>query len=69
MFENLLSFIPASQRGFFYIALGLILILGALSKLGFLQGFLNIILIVVGLLLTYQGLQKTNVLKLFKKSK
>jgi uncharacterized membrane protein len=68
MFDELFSFLPASQRGFLYLALGLILILGALSKLGFLQNFLNIILVVVGVLLVYQGLTKTNVLKKFKKS-
>lgn len=68
MFDNLFGFLPASQRGLLYIALGLILILGALSKLGFLQSFLNIILIVVGVLLVYQGLTKTNLLKMFKKS-
>ncbi|MBI2344602.1 hypothetical protein HYV10_00830 [Candidatus Dependentiae bacterium] len=68
MLDNFFSFLPASQRGFLYIFLGLVLILGALSKLGFFQSFLNIILIVVGLLLTYQGLRKTNLLKLFKKS-
>ncbi len=66
MFEDLFSFIPAAQRGFIYLALGFVLILGALSKLGFLQNSLNIILIVVGVLLVYQGLQKTSLLKKFK---
>lgn len=68
MFEELFSFLPSSQRGFLYLALGLVLILGALSKLGFLQNFLNIILVVIGILLVYQGLVKTNLLKKFKKS-
>jgi hypothetical protein len=68
MFEELFSFLPASQRGFLYLALGLVLILGALSKLGFLQNFLNIILVVVGILLVYQGLVKTSLFKKIKKS-
>lgn len=68
MFDDLFSFLPAAHRGFVSLALGLVLILGALSKLGFLQNFLNIILVVVGLLLVYQGLTKTNLLKKLKKS-
>ena len=39
MFDGLFGLIPASKRGFVSITLGLILILGALSKLKFLQNF------------------------------
>jgi uncharacterized membrane protein len=68
MFDSLFGLVPASKRGFVSILLGLILILGALSKLGFLQGFLDLILVAVGLMLIFQGLEKTNLLKKIKKS-
>ena len=67
MFDRLFDYVPASKRGIANIILGLILILGALSKLGFLQGFLDLILIAVGLLLILQGAEKANVFKIFKK--
>ena len=66
MFNDLFKFLSSTQKGFLYLILGLVLILGALSKLGFLQNFLNIILITVGILLIYQGIIKTNIFKKLK---
>lgn len=67
MLDRLFAYIPSSKRGVANIILGLILILGALSKLGFLQGFLDLILIAIGLLLILQGIEKANLLKFLKK--
>ena len=68
MFEDLFSFLPASQRGFIYLAAWLSPHPWSFKQTRFLQIFLNFILVAVGMLLVYQGLHKTNLLKKLKKS-
>lgn len=60
MFDTFLNKLSINQKGTLLIVLGLILVLGALGKLGFLQDCLNLILVVVGLFLFYQGARATN---------
>lgn len=57
MFDMILNKLSASQKGLLALAIGLVLVLGALGKLGFLQDFLNLIMIVVGLFLIFHGAQ------------
>ncbi len=67
MFDMLLDKLSISQKGILSVILGLVLVLGALGKLGFFQDFLNIIMVIVGLFLLFHGLQATNILKKLKK--
>lgn len=67
MLNKLMNLISAENKGFLALALGLVLILGALGKLGFFQTSLNIITIVVGVYLIFQGLQASKLLNRFKK--
>lgn len=68
MFDIVLSKLSNSQRGVVSLILGFILVFGALGKLGFLQDFLNIIMVIVGLFLLFHGLSATNILSKLKKS-
>ena len=68
MFDTILNKLTHSQRGVLSLILGLILVFGALGKLGFLQDFLNMVMIIVGLFLLFYGVQTTNILAKFKKS-
>lgn len=67
MFDMFLDKLSVSQKGILSVILGLVLVLGALGKLGFFQDFLNIIMVIVGLFLLFHGLQATNILKKLKK--
>jgi uncharacterized membrane protein len=67
MFDMFLGKLTTTQKGFVSLVVGFILVVGALGKLGFLQDFLNVIMVVVGLFLLYQGFQTTNILSKFKK--
>jgi hypothetical protein len=67
MFDMVLDKLSNSQKGFLSLIVGSVLVLGALGKLEFLQNFLNIIMIVVGLFLLFHGLQATNILGKLKK--
>lgn len=71
MFHIFLRRLSPAQQGFIALILGFILVFGALGKLGFLQEFLNIIMVIVGLYLLVFGLDKSNLLRklnLLKKS-
>lgn len=59
MFDIFLKNIPAKIQGIFAFILGMILILGTLGKLQILQGMLNSVMILTGLLLIMWGLQTT----------
>ncbi len=63
MFHIFLRTLSPAQQGFIALILGFILVFGALGKLGFLQDFLNIIMILVGLYLLVFGLDKSNIWK------
>lgn len=63
MFNLLLRSMPVVQQGFIALLLGFVLLFGALGKLGFLQDFLNIIMVVVGIYLLVWGLEKSNLWK------
>jgi uncharacterized membrane protein len=67
MFDMFLDKLSISQKGILSLILGLVLVLGALGKLGFFQDFLNIIMVIVGLFLLFHGLQATNILGKLKK--
>ena len=66
MFNMFLSHLSTTQRGILSLAIGAVLVLGALGKLGFLQDFLNLIMVVVGFFLLLQGAQATNLWGKFK---
>lgn len=63
MIQDLFNKISQKQQGFVALALGLILFLGALGKLGFLQNILDLIIVVVGVYLLFWGLDKSNLWK------
>jgi len=67
MFDMFLNKLSNSQKGILSLLIGLVLVLGALGKLGFFQDFLNIIMVIVGLFLLFHGLQATNILGKLKK--
>ncbi|OGB86239.1 hypothetical protein A3J41_00695 [candidate division TM6 bacterium RIFCSPHIGHO2_12_FULL_38_8] len=70
MFHILLRALSPVQQGFVALIVGFVLLFGALGKLGFLQEFLNIIMVIVGIYLLVFGLDKSNIWKkinLFKK--
>ncbi|MCX5923985.1 MAG: hypothetical protein NTZ68_00970 [Candidatus Dependentiae bacterium] len=66
MIQDLFNKISQKQQGFVALALGIVLFFGALGKLGFLQDFLNIIMVVVGVYLLFWGIDKSNILKSIK---
>lgn len=66
MINKLLKSIDHKQQGVIALALGFVLVFGALGKLGFLQDFLNIIMIFVGAYLLFWGLKQTNLLQAVK---
>ncbi|MFA5998614.1 MAG: hypothetical protein WC747_01175 [Candidatus Babeliales bacterium] len=66
MFQKQFNSIPEKRQGFIALALGVVLFFGALGKLGFLQNFLNIIMVVVGLYLLFWGVDKSHILKSIK---
>lgn len=63
MFHILLRSLSPVQQGFVALIVGFILFFGALGKLGFLQEFLNIIMVIVGIYLLIFGLDKSNIWK------
>lgn len=71
MLDKLIKNISTKHQGLLSLVMGVILILGALSKLGALQGILNTIMIAVGGVLLFWGLNKsgtvTQIQKLLKK--
>lgn len=66
MFDMFLNKLSAAQKGFLSLIIGFILVIGALGKLGFLQDFLNVIMVVVGLFLLVHGIKATNILSKLK---
>ncbi len=69
MFHKLLSKVDPQQQGFIALLIGAILVFGALGKLGFLQDFLNLIMVVVGLYLLIWGLNASHLWKKIKNMK
>lgn len=63
MFHLFLRHMSPIQQGFIAVIIGFILLFGALGKLGFLQDFLNIIMVIVGIYLLVWGLDKSNLWK------
>ena len=61
MFHIFLRAMSPVQQGLIALVVGLVLLFGALGKLGFLQEFLNIIMVIVGIYLLVWGLDKSNV--------
>jgi hypothetical protein len=66
MFHLVLRNLSQVQQGIIAFAVGFVLLFGALGKLGFLQDFLNIIMIIIGLHLLIWGLEKSNIWKMIK---
>lgn len=66
MFDAILHKLSAQQRGFVCFVLGLILVLGALGKLGILQDSLNIVMVIVGLYLLFCGAHGLNLVHKLK---
>ena len=72
MFDKMLKNMSIESQGILSLMLGLILILGTLSKLQILQSILNSVMIFIGLILLIWGLHATkgmNKMKLFFHSK
>ncbi len=63
MFHIFLRKLSPVQQGFIALIVGFVLCFGALGKLGFLQEFLNIIMVIVGIYLLVFGIDKSNILK------
>lgn len=63
MFHIFLRNMSPTQQGLIALIVGLVLLFGALGKLGFLQEFLNIIMVIVGIYLLVWGLDKSNLWK------
>lgn len=63
MFHHIFGRMSLMHQGLFAIVLGFVLLFGALGKLGFLQDFLNIIMVIVGLYVLVWGLDKSNLWK------
>ncbi len=59
MFKNFFKNLTAEAQGIFALILGCILILGTLGKLQILQGILNSVMILTGLVLLIWGLNAT----------
>ncbi len=59
MLNNLFKNISIETQGIFAFVLGMILVLGTLGKLQILQGILNSVMIVTGLVLLIWGLHAT----------
>lgn len=64
---DFLESISTKHQGLLALLMGLILILGSLGKLGVLQGILNTIMIGVGIILLFWGLNKSKTLAEIKK--
>lgn len=60
MFDAYFKNINIETRGMVALVLGIILILGTLGKLGILQGILDSIMILMGLILVAWGLNSSN---------
>ena len=63
MLHKLLNQLSNTQQGLIALLLGFVLFFGALGKLGFLQDFLNIILVIVGIYLLLWGCSATQLWK------
>lgn len=63
MFHLFLRNMSLVHQGLIALVVGFVLLFGALGKLGFLQDFLNIIMVVVGIYLLVWGLDKSNLWK------
>ena len=59
MLNNLFKNISIETQGIFAFVLGMILVLGTLGKLQILQGILNSVMILTGLVLLIWGLHAT----------
>ena len=59
MFDSIFKRMSVESQGIFSLILGLILILGTLSKLQILQSILNSIMILTGLILVLWGIRAT----------
>ena len=59
MFDKILKSLTIEAQGVFAFILGLILILGTLGKLQILQGILNSVMILTGIVLLIWGLNAT----------
>ena len=67
MLDNLIKSISPQHQGMLALLMGIILILGALSKLGVLQGVLNTIMIIVGCVLLVWGTNKSGAIAQIQK--
>jgi hypothetical protein len=63
MLNKLLSQINPQQQGFIALIIGVILLFGALGKLGIFQDGLNIIMVIAGAYLLLWGLNSSHLLK------
>lgn len=68
MIDKLLKNISVKHQGFLALVVGLLVLFGSLGRLGVLQAFFHTIMIVAGLLLLLWGLDKSDLLKMIKKS-
>lgn len=63
MFHVFLRNMSPTHQGLIALAVGFVLLFGAMGKLGLLQDSLNIIMMIVGIYLFIWGLDKSNVWK------
>ena len=59
MLDKYLNGLSSESQGMLALAMGLVLVLGSLGKLGILQGVLNTIMIGVGVVLLMWGFDKS----------
>lgn len=67
MLDKLIKNISSKHQGMLALLMGVILILGALSKLGALQGILDTIMMAVGGILLFWGLSQSGFMGQVKK--
>ncbi len=61
MFMDMFEKLPVRIQGYIALMLGVILILGALGRLGIIQNILEMLLILTGLFIFFWGMKKSEV--------
>ena len=67
MIDNIYKNIPTKHQGFIALVLGILLLFGSLGRLGVIQTFFHVIMIVAGVNLILWGIDKSNILSIIKK--
>ncbi|MBI2353086.1 hypothetical protein HYV11_02465 [Candidatus Dependentiae bacterium] len=69
MFDKILDSISAKNKGMIALVLGALVLIGAVGRLGILQDFFYIIMIIAGINLIVWGIRESEILGNSKKNK